>query len=132
MKKTVKMEKVIEISAVGIVVPVNYEEEDIPNDFPMRNGDTWKATVDIDTGVIEGWPIGKTGRLHMKVCDGGTYSLIGSAGEVLAVRNQEYVPHGVIPGEYGDYIDLQIDATGKITNWPKNPDVGVFFGESED
>ena len=29
----------VEVAAVEIVLPVLYEEEDIPNDFPLRDGD---------------------------------------------------------------------------------------------
>jgi hypothetical protein len=112
-------------------VPVRYQEEDIPNDFPLRQGDMWDATVDIDTGKIQNWPQGKTGDMHMKVCDGGTYTLLDKDGKSLA-EIADYIPNSVVPGEYGDYIELKIDATGTITNWPKDPDVGKFFrGDDE-
>lgn len=50
---------------------------------------------------------------------------------VLATLENEYVPNGIVPGEYGDYIDLKINADGIITNWPKNPDCSKFFPEDE-
>lgn len=130
MKTKVKAVQEIEIKSIIINVPVRYEEEDIPYDFPMRHGDQWSATVDIDTGQIQGWPQGKVGHLYMKVVDGGSYNLVGDQGQTLATR-QDYVPHGIVPGEYGDYIDLKINEHGVITNWPKNPDVSAFFQDED-
>ncbi len=130
MKAKVKTVQEVGIKSVVINVPVRYEEEDIPNDFPFRQGEIWSAEVNIDTGQIQGWPKGEAKDLYMKVCDGGSYNLIGDQGQTVATR-QDYVPHGVVPGEYGDYIDLKINADGVITNWPKNPDVSAFF-DNED
>ena len=129
MKLKVKIEQEVEISTVHIEVAVRYEEEDIPNDFPLRKDDLWIADVDIDTGRIKDWPIGKSGRLSMKVCDEGTYTLLDKTGKIIATRAQDYVPNDLIPGEYGDYIDLKIDAQGFITNWPKKPNLSEFFPE---
>lgn len=126
MKAKVKTEIEIEVSAIRISVAVRYEEEDIPNDFPMRKADTWTATVAIDTGKIEHWPKGKAGNLRMKVCDEGCYTLLDKDGVEIKCRDG-YVPHGIVPGEYGDYIDLKINSDGIITNWPKKPDISEFF-----
>ena len=41
MKTKVKIEQEIEVSSILITVPVRYEEEDIPNDFPLRSGAGW-------------------------------------------------------------------------------------------
>ncbi len=110
--------RAIDFEAVAIKceMAVRYEEEDIPNDFPLRKGDMWIGTVDVDTGVIRDWPAGKSGQMHMKVCDEGTYALIGPDGEVISKRENDYVP-GCIPGEYGDYVEFDIDANGKIARW---------------
>lgn len=127
MKVKVKIEQEVEIAAVRMRLPVRYEEEDMPNDFPLRKGDIWEAEVEMDTGKIKDWPAGQTGCFSMKVCDGGTYTLLAPGGEKIAAIEQNCVPNGVIPGEYGDYVELEIDAAGIITNWPKQPDVSVFF-----
>lgn len=132
MKATVMMPVEINVDHIIITVPVRYEEEDIPNDFPLRHGDVWSATVDMDTGKIDGWPSGKSGILSMKVCDEGTYELRSNRGERLAMLEGEYVPHGVVPGEYGDYIKLDINENGFITNWPDRPNVTVFFNNLTD
>ena len=62
----------------------------------------------------------------MKVVDMGTYRAI--VGEVV----EDYVPHGVIPGEYGDYVDFDIDENGVITNWPKHPDIRQFLNQGDE
>lgn len=33
---------------------------------------------------------------------------------------------------YGDYVELEIDENGIITNWPKRPDISAFFGGDDD
>ena len=129
MKATITIQKEIEIKWITISIPVRYGEEDIPNDFPLRTGNRWEATVNIDTGQIEGWPQGKTGDMHMKVCDGGTFILLDGLGRTLASIREECVPNRVVPGEYGDYVNLKINEQGIITNWPKRPNVQQFFPE---
>ena len=132
MKVTIQVPKEIEVTHILIDVPVEYGEEDIPNDFPLRKGDNWTARINIDTGKIEGWPADAGAQeIYMKVCDRGTYVLYSNE-EKVATREDDYVPNAVIPGEYGDYIDLQIAADGTITNWPKKPDVSAFFGGGDD
>jgi hypothetical protein len=128
MKVIVKKPVEIDIAAVQINVPVNYGEEDIPNDFPFRDGDQWSVIIDMDTGKIMDWPEGIAHDLHMKVVDGGSYYLLDRDGNVIAKREQEYVPD-CIPGKYGDYIDLGIRADGVIANWNPKPDVSEFFGD---
>lgn len=126
MKASILKPVEITISAVKITVPIRYGDEDVPMDFPLRSGDIWTATVDVDTGQIREWPEGRGGLFQTKVCDLGVYELFGESGEVLAKLN-DYVPHGLIPGEYGDYIVLEIDSKGVITNWPRRPSVSEFF-----
>lgn len=120
------------ITHVLVNLPVRYGEEDIPNDFPLRDGDWWNAKINIDTGKIEGWPEGKTGKFYMKVVYQGTYRLVDDKGSILLSIANDYVPHGVIPGDSGDYVDFKIDAGGTITNWPKRPDIREFLKTDED
>jgi len=129
MKAVIKIEKEVEIKIVRVEVAVRYGEEDIPKDFPMRHGDTWLANIDIDNGCVLGWPYGHKGNLSMKVCDEGSYYLYDSDwNQVLSIEN-DYVPNSLIPGKYGDYIDLHIDENGTITNWPKKPSIEDFIKE---
>lgn len=117
MELEVRLPKKINAIAIKCAMAVRYEEEDIPNDFPLRQGDAWVGIVDIATGVIRDWPAGKSGRMHMKICDEGTYSLLGENDNVLA-SYEGYVPD-CIPGSYGDYVEFNIDENGKIENWGK-------------
>lgn len=130
MKVTVKMPVVVDVAFLRIRLPVRFGEEDIPNNFPLRTGDTWSAIIDVDSGKIVDWPPGNPEvSLFMKVCDEGFYQLTGRNGEILATMEGNYVPHCIVPGEYGDYVELTIAPDGKITNWPKRPTVGQFFPE---
>lgn len=67
-----------------------------------------------------------TVKVHVKVCDTGSYSLHAPNGEEIAGLGEEYVP-SFFPGEhYGDYLILDIDLeTGKILNWKKPNEVEV-------
>jgi hypothetical protein len=132
MKVTVKRPVTMEVLAVRISVAVRYGTEDMPEDFPFREGDLWTITVDIESGAIRGWPGGHARDLFMKVCDQGTYTLLGPKDVIVAELRDGYVPHGVVPGEYGDYIALTIQDDGVIANWKTLPDVTEFFaGEGE-
>lgn len=131
MKIKVKKPVEIEVSWIRIEIPMRYEDEDVPYDFPLRKENWWRATVDLDTGKIHDWPQGVIGRMQTKVCDEGIYTLVGPDSGVLDVR-RDYVPNGVVPGEYGDYVDLQINEDGVITNWPKKPNLEGFFQGEED
>lgn len=130
MKATVNRPVEIDAKFVNIEVAVRYGTQDIPQDFPGRKGDMWYGCIDIDEGRLLEWPKGRAGVLAMKVTDSGTYTLLSADGDVIESINQDYVPNELIPGEYGDYIDLQIDDIGMITNWG-NPDLSDFFDTDE-
>jgi len=127
VKATIKIEKEVDIKSVRVEVAIRYDEEDVPNDFPLREGDIWKATIDIETGKIEGWPAGITGHLNMKVCDEGSYYLLDQEGNTILSLEGDYVPNELVPGSYGDYIDLQINDQGFVTNWCRNPSIDDFI-----
>jgi len=135
MKTVIKVKKEVDIRFVKINIHIRYlgdgDDDDVSPSFPLIQGSQWKATVDVDTGVIEGWPQGVIGDIHVKAADAGIYTLIDSDGNAVAEKDG-YVPNGLIPGEYGDYVDLEIDETGKITNWPRKPDFSDFFNEDDD
>ena len=111
-----------------IVAPVNYGEEDIPNDFPCRTGDVWEVIVDVETRKILEWP-GPAAEVSMKVCDQGSYYLLDRDRNEVASIEEDYVPNDVVPGEHGDYIEMHIDADGTVTNWPGSPDFSQFFAD---
>ena len=125
---SVTEERIMDVAYLYIDIPVRYGEEDIPHDFPFRDDqDRWKVHVDLESKKIVDWPQGKSGLLSMKVCDEGTYRLLDEKKNLIAEIVEDYVPNGFIPGEYGDYIELDIAADGTIENWLENPDAWQFF-----
>ncbi len=133
MKITVIRPVEIEVSHVRISVPLHDDTvQEMGQGFPRLEGDTWKGTVEIDTGKIVDWPEGLTGEFEVgdKVRDLGSYVLLAPDGSEVAALRKEYCPNMLIPGEYGDYIDLKIK-DGVVTNWPKRPDVSQFFNEED-
>ena len=128
---TVNKPTQLTIDSVRLILPVNYNEEDMPNDFPFRTGNMWDVTIDIETGQIRNWPKGVAHDLYMKVTDGGTYQLLDANGAVVAEIEENYVPNKLIPGEYGDYVDLDIADDGVVMNWPKRPNVSEFFQKAK-
>lgn len=129
MKITVKTEEEVEIKFVKVNVAVRYGEEDIPNDFPLRKGDMWSAIIDIDKGMILDWPKGTKGELYMKVCDEGSYYLLDESGNTVLSIEEDYVPNELLPGEYGDYLDLDINEDGYINNWYSKPSLSDFIND---
>ena len=132
MKTTIKVEKEVDIRRVRIDIAPRYigdsDDDDVPTDFPLLNEakDAWVADVDVDTGQIANWPAGEARELSAKVCDAGVYTLFDAEGNVVTTLS-DYVPNELIPGEYGDYIELKINEQGVITNWPKKPSFSNFF-----
>lgn len=134
----------IDVAFLRIDVPVRYEEEGIPKDFPLRvpvdqlnqhsDYDRWQALVDVETGKLSEWPVGKTGRIHMKVCDEGNYTLYDANMNELADIEEDYVP-SFLPGEHcGDYIIFDIGEDGVIANWPtriSSTEINEFFKEAK-
>lgn len=112
-------------------VAVRYDEEDMPNDAPLRDGDSWRATIDLDEKRIVDWPTGETlSFTDMKICDEGRYELLNGEMISLAIRN-DYVPNQLLPGAYGDYLSLTIDENGYITNWLKSANLDDFNTDEE-
>ena len=122
----------VEATAIRCVLPVNYGEDDIPYDFPHRQGNLLDVTIDIDTGAIRDWPAGLgESAVNMKVVDGGSYYLMDHD-TVLASIEHDYVPD-CLPGDYGDYVEWHIDRRGIITNWnPAANEVVASFYRTED
>lgn len=107
------------------VEPRYWEDSDV-NDvedgsgalMPFRKGDMWDITIELDSGVIENWPIGTTATVHYKVCDAGHYYLLDAEKNVVK-EIDGYVPKIMCPGGngYGDYIIMDIAASGLIDKW---------------
>lgn len=126
MKTTIKVKKEIEVKYVQLEVPVKYDDEDMPFDFPFRDGDIWSPLIDIDNGKIIDYEYSERWPLHMKITDGGSYYLLDENKELLLKIEDDYVPNRLIPGSYGDYIEMNILPDGKIENWYKKPSLKDF------
>ena len=117
----------VQITNLRLAVPVNYDEEDIPNDFPGRTGNRLRMEIDMDSGIIKDWPQGRAYNIRsMKVRDEGVYYLFD--GDIpLYCRAENYVPDFFPGNHYGDDICFNIDATGKIAGWtPEKLDIAQF------
>jgi hypothetical protein len=127
MKATVTIEKEVDIKMVEVRAHVRYWDDATINGVtdeegtltPCREGEMWCPIIDIDTGVITNWTKGVKANVHFKVCDGGSYFLKDANGKVVLSREDDYVPNELIPGSYGDYIEMSIDENGKITPSPR-------------
>lgn len=78
----------------------------------------WRSTIDIESGRITNWTVGTEARVHYKVCDEFSCTLLDENGhEILSY--EDYVPAFMYPQEdgYGDYIIMDIDKDGFIKNW---------------
>jgi hypothetical protein len=131
MKFTVLIPTEIDVKKIIVDVPVRYEEEQIPNDFPLRSGDSWKAEIELETGKILNWPADKTGHydLHLKVCDEGKYQLVTDKDELVGKDEpcNGYVPSFFPEDHYGDYIIFSIN-DDIISNWKdKKINLSEFF-----
>jgi hypothetical protein len=80
----------------------------------------FKILIDIETHSIKGWDgTCRPCRFFEKVVDRGTYTLYDAKGNILERIEQRYVPNKILPPRdgYGDYLKLEIDKDGVITNW---------------
>ena len=130
MKISIVKKEEVEIAYVVIDInPRHLDEEDKP--VPMLVGDRWLATVNIDTGKVVDWPIGETREYYWKICDAGSYFLLNEEKGVVASIINNYVPNNLLPGEWGDYLDIKINSEGVITNWLKSPTLEDFTDEDD-
>lgn len=138
MKAKIKIEKEVEIKTIHVKANVRYWEDSeingVPDDegdlMPCRDGDLWCPVINIDTGIINGWPEGTTADVHYKVVDQCSWSLHDENGDEIYSVENEYVPGSLCPKEegYGDYIIMDIDANGQIADWRPNID-NLFYEE---
>lgn len=135
MKVTVKKPVEIDVKWVDICFPVDSDDLEANDDLAdLVEVGYVRMRIDIETGVIDGFRGNPSTDydIQVKVVDRGEYQLIGPDYNVVAELMQDYVPHGVVPGWFGDYIKLKIDgSTARITNWPKKPDVSAFFPDED-
>ena len=132
MKVTVYKPVELEIHTVRIEVELHDDvSESLPKHLFNDDGEL-DLLIEVDTGKVVSWQGSEPVNIHDKVRDNGVYTLFGSDGlEVVKIDNYS-VPNNLIPGDYGDYINLEINSDGFVTNWPKYPSVLEFFPEKDD
>lgn len=126
MKVKLKIEKEFEVKYLQVKAGARYWEDAIVDGvedtegslIPCREGDYWCPLIELESGIIKNWEHGKKASVHFKVCDDGEYSLLDLNKEVVKSIDG-YVPDIMSPKEsgYGDYIIMDIDENGKISNW---------------
>ena len=81
----------------------------------------WCLEIDPERGVIMNWPEGNTASVHYKVCDGCHIEYFEKGKKICDNERDGYVPEFLCPnGEgYGDYMIMEIDGCGFISNWKK-------------
>lgn len=146
MKAIIKIKKEVDVKYLKIDVGVRYWEDGIingeeDNDLSVGEGTKprmpfavfdndghfdkfnggyrWQPIIDIESGFIVDWPAGVKAKVHYKICDDGTYSLLNKDMEEI-VKVNSYVPYCL--GEEGDYIVLAIEPNGHIENFHFNED----------
>jgi len=78
-------------------------------------------------------PKATTIRVSAKVSDLGDYQLFDQNNNLMCEQSG-YVPD-IIPGRWGDYIEIHIDlSTGRIINWtpPTDKEIQDFIDSSKD
>ena len=101
---------------------VNGFEETEGNLIPGRDGDSWRARIDLAAGRVEGWPAGTVANIHYKVCDEGLYWLTNAAGQRIAQWGGSYVPDGFLchgDNGFGDYIIMNVGPDGAIEHYAR-------------
>jgi hypothetical protein len=123
--KYIKVEAAVRYWDDATINGDNSESGDL---VPFKIGDLWLPVIEIYTGKIIDWPQGSVADFHFKVCDAGTYHLLDENMEVIASREDNYVPDGLCHGDqgYGDYIIFSVDETGQILKYRNNIDLEDF------
>ncbi|WP_148265617.1 hypothetical protein [Bordetella avium] len=99
---------------------VNGQEDIDGSLIPLRVGNCWAPTIELETGKIRNWPAGTAAEIYYKVCDQGEYWLVNEAGERIAKWASHYVPDELLcVGDqgHGDYIILKVAGDGHIQGW---------------
>ena len=119
--------KIHNIVTITVCIPAN--DDEIAPDAPMRKDDMWEIDINVATKSVNSWPAGVAMSLAACVADSGCYYLKTDNDEIITSLEEEYVPNNLLPGEYGDYLELEIDEYGTITNWLKDANFKDFQPE---
>jgi len=138
MKTKIKVEKEVELTTLLVDAGVSYWEDATVNGendtegdlIPCRMGERWMPVINIETGIIANWELGKSAAVHYKICDDGIYYLQDNEGATQLAK-EGYVPNilDLYNDSFGDYIKLKINENGQIADWNNNPNIDDFFEE---
>lgn len=127
MKKSIKIEKEVDLKTLHVQTDIRYWQgttvngiQDTEGDLiPCRHGPSWCPVIDIETGRITNWEQGKTADVYYDFCCGGSYHIRDAAGETLLKIENGYAPTILSPGGkgWGDCINMHVDEDGMIKNW---------------
>jgi len=121
-----------EVKWVKICIPISDETKE---KLHKAHGKEYEQQicffVDVDTGKIRNYPENCEFNLFEKVVDRGCYWLLDDKFQVILSIENDYVPNRLIPGSYGNYVNLHIDNAGIIINWPRKADFNDFIPEED-
>ncbi len=142
MKRIVKVEKEFDIATAECQVFARYWEDSelngveddaenpkMPCVCPIKHFHNskkqlaWCPVIDLDTGCIINWPVGKVAKMHYKSCDENRIVLRDRHGDIVKDYNG-YVPKMLDPyrdGD-GDYVIMAIDSNGYIMDFDNDLD----------
>lgn len=137
MQVELTIKKEYDIKSILVNAKVRYFEDAAVNGVQDEEGSlipcrdkngNWCPEIELETGKILNWEIGKTASIHYKVCDNGTYSLKDAEGEII-YSQESYVPNFLAIDDegFGDYIIITVDENGFIQNWNNEIDFDSFF-----
>lgn len=127
MKVTVYKPVELEIHSVRIEVELHDDvSENLPKHLFNDDGEL-DLLIEVDTGKVVSWQGNGPVSIHANVRNNGVYTLFDKFGDKVASLDNYYIPHDLIPGKRGEYIHIDINDDGIVTNWPKCPNVYEFF-----
>ena len=107
------------------IVDPRYWEDGFVNDtqdnegtIPLREGESWHIVIEIESGLVIGWPKGIHAEVCYKVCDAGEYWLLNDKKERILKWHSGYAPFSFF--KETDYIRLNINGNGIIEDWSPN------------
>ena len=118
----------MEFKKIKVKAHVRYWEDTTVNgiddtehgdNVPCKQAELWCPVINVATGIIENWEIGKAANIHYKVADCCGWELLDENNAVIKSQEDGYVPNTLSPTEkgYGDYIIMNIDEKGQIDKW---------------
>ena len=127
---------------LAVRIPIGVDdvgEGDIAADIPglvcptIEGHGSWAVTIDLVAGRMLDWGQPERGfSVNLKVKDTGRYMLLDAGRNPIIQLVDSYVPHGILDGDFGDYLELDILEDGRIDRWPGILDTNDFENGTTD